>query len=71
VQGEIKCELLLELNKLYLGRTNEFTSTDKYVPMLERRSSTGMLTKVKRERNKLWTGYMKKAEYIVKMKAKN
>lgn len=27
--------LLLEPNKLYLGRTNEFTSTDKYVPMLE------------------------------------
>lgn len=35
--------LLLEPNKLYLGRTNEFTSTDKYVPMLEGRSSTGRL----------------------------
>ncbi|SHJ48825.1 dCTP deaminase [Hathewaya proteolytica DSM 3090] len=35
--------LLLEPNKLYLGRTNEFTSTTKYVPMLEGRSSTGRL----------------------------
>ena len=35
--------LLLEANKLYLGRTNEFTKTDKYVPMLEGRSSTGRL----------------------------
>lgn len=35
--------LLLEPNKLYLGRTNEFTSTDKFVPMLEGRSSTGRL----------------------------
>jgi dCTP deaminase len=35
--------LLLEPNKLYLGRTNEFTSTDFYVPMLEGRSSTGRL----------------------------
>jgi dCTP deaminase len=35
--------LLLEPNKLYLGRTNEFTKTDKYVPMLEGRSSTGRL----------------------------
>lgn len=35
--------LLLEPNKLYLGRTNEFTSTNKYVPMLEGRSSTGRL----------------------------
>lgn len=35
--------LLLEPNKLYLGRTNEFTKTDSYVPMLEGRSSTGRL----------------------------
>lgn len=35
--------LLLKPNILYLGRTNEFTSTDKYVPMLEGRSSTGRL----------------------------
>ena len=35
--------LVLEPNKLYLGRTNEFTKTDKYVPMLEGRSSTGRL----------------------------
>jgi dCTP deaminase len=35
--------LILEPNKLYLGRTNEFTATDCYVPMLEGRSSTGRL----------------------------
>jgi dCTP deaminase len=35
--------LLLQPNKLYLGRTNEFTKTDRYVPMLEGRSSTGRL----------------------------
>lgn len=35
--------LLLEPNKLYLGRTNEYTATDQYVPMLEGRSSTGRL----------------------------
>ncbi|GAB5465454.1 MAG: dCTP deaminase [Candidatus Kapaibacteriales bacterium] len=35
--------LLLERNKLYLGRTVEHTSTDKYVPMLEGRSSIGRL----------------------------
>ncbi len=35
--------LLLEPNKLYLGRTNEFTKTDTFVPMLEGRSSTGRL----------------------------
>jgi len=33
----------LEPNKLYLGRTNEFTKTDRFVPMLEGRSSTGRL----------------------------
>ena len=33
--------LLLEPNRLYLGRTNEFTKTDGFVPMLEGRSSTG------------------------------
>lgn len=35
--------LLIEPNKLYLGRTNEFTKTNKFVPMLEGRSSTGRL----------------------------
>lgn len=35
--------LLLEPNKLYLGRTREFTKTDRFVPMLEGRSSTGRL----------------------------
>ena len=35
--------LLLEPNRLYLGRTNEFTKTDRYVPMLEGRSSVGRL----------------------------
>ena len=35
--------LLLEPNRLYLGRTNEFTKTDRYVSMLEGRSSTGRL----------------------------
>lgn len=35
--------LLLEPNKLYLGRTNEFTKTESFVPMLEGRSSTGRL----------------------------
>ena len=35
--------LLLEPNKLYLGRTVEHTSTDKFVPMLEGRSSIGRL----------------------------
>jgi dCTP deaminase len=35
--------LLLEPNQLYLGRTNEYTKTTKYVPMLEGRSSIGRL----------------------------
>lgn len=35
--------LLLETNKLYLGRTLEHTKTDTYVPMLEGRSSIGRL----------------------------
>tara|TARA_B100001250_G_scaffold64558_1_gene50916 strand:- start:159 stop:689 length:531 start_codon:yes stop_codon:yes gene_type:complete len=35
--------LLLEPQKLYLGRTIERTATDKYVPMLEGRSSIGRL----------------------------
>lgn len=34
---------LLEPNKLYLGRTLEYTETDKYVPMVEGRSSIGRL----------------------------
>ena len=35
--------LLLEPNRLYLGRTREYTKTYTYVPMLEGRSSTGRL----------------------------
>lgn len=35
--------LLLEPNKLYLGRTIEHTRTEKVVPMLEGRSSVGRL----------------------------
>ncbi len=35
--------LLLEPNRLYLGRTVEYTKTDKFVPMLEGRSSIGRL----------------------------
>jgi dCTP deaminase len=35
--------LLLETNKLYLGRTLEFTRTEGLVPMLEGRSSVGRL----------------------------
>ena len=35
--------LLLETNKLYLGRTLEYTKTDQFVPMLEGRSSVGRL----------------------------
>lgn len=35
--------LVLEPGKLYLGRTIERTTTDKYVPMLEGRSSIGRL----------------------------
>lgn len=35
--------LVLKPNRLYLGRTNEFTKTEGFVPMLEGRSSTGRL----------------------------
>ena len=35
--------LILEPNRLYLGRTYEYTETDKYVPMLEGRSSVGRM----------------------------
>lgn len=35
--------LVLEPGRLYLGRTNEFTRTEGFVPMLEGRSSTGRL----------------------------
>ncbi|MBU3191955.1 dCTP deaminase [Clostridium bowmanii] len=35
--------IVLEPNKLYLGRTKEYTETDKFVPMLEGRSSIGRL----------------------------
>lgn len=35
--------LLLKPGTLYLGRTNEYTKTDGYIPMLEGRSSVGRL----------------------------
>ena len=35
--------LLLEPNRLYLGRTKEYTKTTNFVPMLEGRSSIGRL----------------------------
>lgn len=35
--------MLLDPGKLYLGRTIEYTETEKYVPMLEGRSSIGRL----------------------------
>ena len=35
--------LVLQPDILYLGRTVEYTSTEKYVPMLEGRSSIGRL----------------------------
>jgi dCTP deaminase len=35
--------LQLQPNRLYLGRTKEYTKTDMFVPMLEGRSSTGRL----------------------------
>ncbi len=35
--------LVLQPGELYLGRTLEYTKTDKYVPMLEGRSSIGRL----------------------------
>ncbi len=35
--------LLLEANRLYLGRTLEYTKTEGFVPMLEGRSSVGRL----------------------------
>ena len=34
---------VLQPNTLYLGRTNEYTRTDGYLPMLEGRSSVGRL----------------------------
>jgi len=35
--------IVLEPGRLYLGRTVEYTKTDKFVPMLEGRSSIGRL----------------------------
>lgn len=35
--------LQLEPGRLYLGRTSEYTKTDKFIPMLEGRSSIGRL----------------------------
>ena len=35
--------LMLTPGRLYLGRTAEYTRTEKYIPMLEGRSSTGRL----------------------------
>ena len=34
---------VLQPNVLYLGRTNEYTKTENYIPMLEGRSSVGRL----------------------------
>lgn len=34
---------MLEPDKLYLGRTNEYTKTEGFIPMLEGRSSVGRL----------------------------
>ena len=34
---------VLQPNTLYLGRTNEYTKTENYIPMLEGRSSVGRL----------------------------
>ncbi len=34
---------LLQPDKLYLGRTNEYTKTEHFIPMLEGRSSVGRL----------------------------
>ena len=36
-------DLTLTPGRLYLGRTAEYTRTEKYIPMLEGRSSTGRL----------------------------
>ena len=36
-------ELVLQPDRLYLGRTQEFTRTENFVPMLEGRSSVGRL----------------------------
>jgi dCTP deaminase len=38
-----KSGYVLQPNKLYLGRTNEYTKTNGYIPMLEGRSSVGRL----------------------------
>lgn len=35
--------LVIEPGRLYLGSTLEYTKTDKFVPMLEGRSSVGRL----------------------------
>src|SRR5471030_3255546 len=35
--------IVLEPNKLYLGRTKEYTETNNFVPMLEGMSSVGRL----------------------------
>lgn len=46
--------LLLETNKLYLGRTLEYTKTDQFVPMLEGRSSRGPVGAVHPRHRRLW-----------------
>ena len=38
-----KSGYVLQPNTLYLGRTNEYTKTETYIPMLEGRSSVGRL----------------------------
>lgn len=46
--------LVLEPGRLYLGRTNEFTRTDRYIPMLEGRSSTGAAGAVHPCHRRIW-----------------
>ena len=46
--------LLMEKDKLYLGRTIEYTETHGYVPMLEGRSSVGRLGFVRAHHRWFW-----------------
>ena len=41
--------LVLEPNRLYLGRTNEFTKTEGFVPMLE-----GIVAQLSRQKSKIF-----------------
>jgi dCTP deaminase len=46
--------LVLVPGKLYLGRTFEHTTTKKYVPMLEGRSSVGRLGDLHTYNSRIW-----------------